>query len=121
MSRRALVLVAKDGWRLGLGAAGRRRAGMITRGRDRRKRTIRVRHAHGWPITKRGSVVGPRRSRSRPHSPELDRIELIAAADGFFLNFLVARLPAPVEEDLSKGILGTIDMDSYRVEKQGRD
>ena len=35
-----------------------------------------------------------------------------------FLNFLVSKLPAPVEEDLSKGILETIDMDSYRVEKQ---
>ena len=35
-----------------------------------------------------------------------------------FLNFLVPKLPAPVEEDLSKGILETIDMDSYRVEKQ---
>ena len=35
-----------------------------------------------------------------------------------FLNFLVAKLPAPVEEDLSKGILEAIDMDSYRVEKQ---
>jgi type I restriction enzyme R subunit len=35
-----------------------------------------------------------------------------------FLNFLVLKLPAPIEEDLSKGILETIDMDSYRVEKQ---
>jgi type I restriction enzyme, R subunit len=35
-----------------------------------------------------------------------------------FLNFLVPKLPAPKEEDLSKGILETIDMDSYRVEKQ---
>jgi type I restriction enzyme R subunit len=35
-----------------------------------------------------------------------------------FLNFLVAKLPAPIEEDLSKGILEAIDMDSYRVEKQ---
>ncbi len=35
-----------------------------------------------------------------------------------FLNFLVSKLPAPVEEDLSKGILDSIDMDSYRVEKQ---
>jgi len=34
------------------------------------------------------------------------------------LNFLVPKLPAPVEEDLSKGILEVIDMDSYRVEKQ---
>src|SRR5690606_15125440 len=35
-----------------------------------------------------------------------------------FLNFLVPKLPAPVEEDLSKGILEAIDMDSYRIEKQ---
>ena len=35
-----------------------------------------------------------------------------------FLSFLVPKLPAPLEEDLSKGILETIDMDSYRVEKQ---
>ena len=35
-----------------------------------------------------------------------------------FLNFLVPKLPAPIEDDLSKGILEAIDMDSYRVEKQ---
>jgi type I restriction enzyme R subunit len=35
-----------------------------------------------------------------------------------FLNFLVSKLPAPIEDDLSKGILEAIDMDSYRVEKQ---
>ena len=35
-----------------------------------------------------------------------------------FLDFLVPRLPAPEEDDLSKGILETIDMESYRVEKQ---
>jgi type I restriction enzyme R subunit len=35
-----------------------------------------------------------------------------------FLTFLVPKLPAPIEEDLSKGILDAIDMDSYRVEKQ---
>jgi type I restriction enzyme R subunit len=35
-----------------------------------------------------------------------------------FLNFLVPKLPAPKEEDLSKGMLETIDMDSYRVEKR---
>jgi type I restriction enzyme R subunit len=35
-----------------------------------------------------------------------------------FLNFLVSKLPAPVEEDLSKGVLEAIDMDSYRVEKK---
>jgi type I restriction enzyme, R subunit len=31
---------------------------------------------------------------------------------------LVPKLPAPIEEDLSQGILDAIDMDSYRVEKQ---
>jgi type I restriction enzyme, R subunit len=35
-----------------------------------------------------------------------------------FLNFLVPKLPAPKEEDLSKGILEAIDMDSYRAEKK---
>lgn len=35
-----------------------------------------------------------------------------------FLNFLIPKLPAPREDDLSKGILEAIDMDSYRVEKQ---
>jgi type I restriction enzyme R subunit len=34
------------------------------------------------------------------------------------LNLLIPKLPAPKEEDLSRGILETIDMDSYRVEKQ---
>ncbi len=32
------------------------------------------------------------------------------------LNFLIPKLPAPKEEDLSRGILEAIDMDSYRVE-----
>lgn len=35
------------------------------------------------------------------------------------LNLLIPKLPAPKEEDLSKGILDAIDMDSYRVEKEG--
>lgn len=34
------------------------------------------------------------------------------------LNLLIPKLPAPQEEDLSKGILEAIDMDSYRVEKK---
>jgi hypothetical protein len=33
-----------------------------------------------------------------------------------FLNFLIPKLPAPKEEDLSKGILESIDMESYRPE-----
>lgn len=35
-----------------------------------------------------------------------------------FLNLLIPKLPAPKEQDFSKGILESIDMDSYRVEKQ---
>jgi len=35
-----------------------------------------------------------------------------------FLSFLIPKLPSPKEDDLSKGILNAIDMDSYRVEKQ---
>ena len=35
-----------------------------------------------------------------------------------FLNFLIPKLPAPIDEDLSKGILESIDMDSYRAERQ---
>jgi type I restriction enzyme R subunit len=33
-----------------------------------------------------------------------------------FLNFLILKLPAPREADLSKGLLEAIDMDSYRPE-----
>ena len=35
-----------------------------------------------------------------------------------FLRFLVPKLPAPQEDDLSQGILQAIDMDSYRVERR---
>ena len=35
-----------------------------------------------------------------------------------FLDLLIPKLPAPKEEDLAKGILEAIDMDSYRVEKK---
>jgi type I restriction enzyme R subunit len=34
------------------------------------------------------------------------------------LNFLIPKLPAPKDDDLSRGILESIDMDSYRVEKR---
>ena len=33
-------------------------------------------------------------------------------------QLLMPKLPAPKEEDLSRGILEAIDMDSYRVEKK---
>src|SRR5687768_15268680 len=75
------------------------------------------------------------RDRLLPSADILSRRCLIATTYGFlssilpytnaeweklsiFLTFLVPKLPAPVEEDLSKGILESIDMDSYRVEKQ---
>ena len=35
-----------------------------------------------------------------------------------FLNFLIPKLPSPEEDDLARGILEAIDMDSYRVEKR---
>lgn len=35
-----------------------------------------------------------------------------------FLNFLIPKLPAPIEQDMSKRILESIDMDSYRAEVQ---
>ena len=59
---------------------------------------------------------------------EDEQVEFKSNARGFvrtysflssiFLNFLIPKLPSPVEEDLSKGILETSDMDSYRVEKR---
>ena len=35
-----------------------------------------------------------------------------------FCDFLIPKLPAPREDDLARGILETIDMDSYRAEKR---
>jgi type I restriction enzyme, R subunit len=47
-----------------------------------------------------------------PYSnPEWEKLSIL-------LNLLVPKLPAPKEEDLAKGILEAIDMDSYRVEKK---
>ena len=37
-----------------------------------------------------------------------------------FLNLLLPKLPSPQEEDLSKGILEAIDLDSYRAEARTR-
>lgn len=44
-------------------------------------------------------------------NPEWEKLSI-------FLNFLIPKLPAPADEDLSKGILETVNMDSYRAEKQ---
>ena len=47
-----------------------------------------------------------------PYSnPEWEKLSIL-------LDLLTRKLPAPKEEDLSKGILQAIDMDSYRVEKK---
>ncbi len=44
-------------------------------------------------------------------SPEWEKLSI-------FLNFLAQKLPSPMGEDLSKGILEAIDLDSYRVQAQ---
>ena len=44
-------------------------------------------------------------------NPEWEKLSIL-------LNLLTAKLPAPQEEDLAHGILETIDMDTYRVEKK---
>ncbi|KMK77948.1 type I restriction endonuclease subunit R [Alkalihalobacillus pseudalcaliphilus] len=46
-------------------------------------------------------------------NPEWERLSI-------FLNFLIPKLPAPKEEDLSIGILEAIDLDSYRAEAQAK-
>jgi type I restriction enzyme R subunit len=47
-----------------------------------------------------------------PYSnPEWEKLSIL-------LNMLIPKLPAPQEEDLAKGILEAIDMDSYRVEEK---
>lgn len=35
-----------------------------------------------------------------------------------FLRLLLPKLPAPDDEDLAKGVLGSVDMDSYRIEQE---
>ena len=35
-----------------------------------------------------------------------------------FLNFLIPKLPVPKDEDLSRGILEVVDMESYRTERK---
>ena len=51
-------------------------------------------------------------SQALPYAnPEWEKLSIL-------LNFLIPKLPAPADEDLSKGILETVNMDSYRAEKQ---
>ena len=63
-----------------------------------------------------------RRRRSSGHTgscrPSFPTLNAEWEKPSIFFTFLVPKLPAPIEDDLSKGILETIDMDSYRVEKQ---
>lgn len=42
-------------------------------------------------------------------NPEWEKLAL-------FLNLLIPKLPSPVQDDLSKGILEAVDLDSYRAE-----
>jgi len=45
------------------------------------------------------------------NTPEWEKLSI-------FLTLLVRALPAPQEDDLTKGLLDLIDMDSYRISKQ---
>jgi type I restriction enzyme R subunit len=46
-------------------------------------------------------------------NPEWEKLSI-------FLNLLLPKLPSPVEEDLSQGILEAIDLDSYRAEAKAQ-
>jgi type I restriction enzyme R subunit len=46
-------------------------------------------------------------------NPEWEKLSI-------FLNLLLPKLPSPVEEDLSQGILDAIDLDSYRAEAKAQ-
>ena len=48
----------------------------------------------------------------------LPRTHLAWEKLSIMLNLLIPKLPAPKEDDLAKGILDAIDMDTYRVEKK---
>jgi len=46
-------------------------------------------------------------------NPEWEKLSI-------FMNLLLPKLPSPVEEDLSQGILDAIDLDSYRAEARAQ-
>jgi type I restriction enzyme R subunit len=46
-------------------------------------------------------------------NPEWEKLSI-------FLNLLLPKLPSPMEEDLSVGILDAIDLDSYRADAKGQ-
>jgi type I restriction enzyme R subunit len=46
-------------------------------------------------------------------NPEWEKLSI-------FMNLLLPKLPSPIEEDLSQGILGAIDLDSYRAEAKAQ-
>jgi type I restriction enzyme R subunit len=56
----------------------------------------------GWPL---------RAICARSSNAEWEKLSIL-------LNLRTPKLPAPKEDDLAKGILEAIDMDSYRVEKK---
>ncbi len=64
------------------------------------------------PVQKTAHVAGFQPTSILPYTnAEWEKLSI-------FLQFLVTKLPAPKEEDLSRGIHESSDMDSYRVEKQ---
>ena len=117
----------------------RRLRGLRRRSRSRTSSSLYLGNAEP-----RAARPDPRRLRRRPTREQLDedgQVDFKGKAKAFvrtygflaailpytnadweklsiFLNFLIPKLPAPKEEDLTRGILETIDMDSYRVEKQ---
>ena len=78
-------------------------------------------HAIGTHQHPRTLHPGGRAARQEDRQ-EATRADLSSNAEweklSIFLDFLIPKLPAPEEDDLSRGILETIDIDSYRIEKQ---
>jgi type I restriction enzyme, R subunit len=78
-----------------------------------------------WAVARGGAAGFISAQRSRPSWVVVDQLAAILPYGNpeweklaTYLNFLIPKLPAPEEEDLSKGILENIDMDSYRPEVQ---
>ena len=74
-----------------------------------------------WKRTRRSPSRAARRRSSAPttSSPRSCRTVIAEWEQlSIYLNFLIPRLPAPEEDDLSKGILETVSLESYRTQKQ---
>jgi type I restriction enzyme M protein len=78
---------------------------------ERRKGKVQLIDATAWltPLRKNLGEKGVELG-----SADIDQVMKLS----IFLDHLVPKLPAPREDDLSSGILETIDMESYRVEKR---